>query len=60
MAENQLVEQWLSAARSSSIRPLDEPQFCATMALAEATKWIGESLAELVQMVKESEEAGDD
>lgn len=55
MAENQLMEDWLRAARTSDYDPHTAAQFAATVALAEGVKWIGESLAELVEMVKDDD-----
>ena len=56
-AENQLVEEWLRAARQAD--GLESGQFGATMALAEGVKWIGELLAELVEVQKAGLEVGD-
>lgn len=59
MAENVLIEQWLSAARQGDYIPGTDAQFAATMTVAEGIKWIGEQLAELIAMVKEDEKGAD-
>lgn len=65
-AENQLVEEWLRAARRADYSPDTAAQVAATIALAEGVKWIGElltehnvQLTELVRLAREGREAWD-